>query len=133
MNKATKKILTIYLNYKNTVEKNTKMEQKKLKIVEKEKASRPKKVYKRNRKKERLRKLIRSRVLPRRGLHHQSLQALIVSLAKAYLLPSLIWHWMKEWMDLHVGWNLLEDTYKRCKLSSNILPVFTQNFIQHVG
>ena len=67
MNKATKKILTIYLNYKNTVEKNTKMEQKKLKIVEKEKASRPKKVYKRNRKKERFRKLIRSRVLPRRG------------------------------------------------------------------
>ena len=31
--------------------KNTKMEQKKLKIVEKEKASRPKKVYKRNTKK----------------------------------------------------------------------------------
>ena len=54
--------------------------------------SRPKKVYKRNRKKERLRKLIRSRVLLRRGLHHQSLQALIISLAKAYLLPSLIWH-----------------------------------------
>ena len=30
------------------MEKNTKMEQNKLKIVEKEKASRPKKVYKRN-------------------------------------------------------------------------------------
>ena len=49
MNKATKKILTIYLNHKNKVEKNTKMEQKKLKIAEKEKASRPKKVFKRNR------------------------------------------------------------------------------------
>ena len=36
--------------------KNTKMQQK-LKIAEKEKASRPKKVYKGNRKKERLRKL----------------------------------------------------------------------------
>ena len=63
---ATKKILTIYLNYKNKMEKNTKMEQKRLKIVEQEKASRPKKVYKKNRKKEKLRKLIRSRVLPRR-------------------------------------------------------------------
>ena len=48
---ATKKILTIYLNYKNKMEKNTNMEQKKLKIVEKEKASRPKKVYRINRKK----------------------------------------------------------------------------------
>ena len=48
------------------MEKNTKMEQKRLKIVEQEKASRPKKVYKKNRKKEKLRKLIRSRVLPRR-------------------------------------------------------------------
>ena len=67
MNETTKKILTIYLNYKNIVEKNTKMEQKKLKITEKEKVSRPKKVYKRNIKKERFRKLIRSRVLPRRG------------------------------------------------------------------
>ena len=38
MNKTTKKILTIYLNYKNKVEKNMKMEPKKLKIVEKEKA-----------------------------------------------------------------------------------------------
>ena len=56
MNKTTKKILTIYLNYKNKVEKNMKMEQKKLKIAEKEKASRPKKLYKRNRKKERFRK-----------------------------------------------------------------------------
>ena len=37
--------------------KNTKMQQKKLKIAEKEKASRPEKVYKGNRKKERLRKL----------------------------------------------------------------------------
>ena len=36
-------------------------------IVEKEKASRPKKVYKGNRKKERLRTCIHSRVLPRRG------------------------------------------------------------------
>ena len=49
------------------MEKNAKMEQKKLKTAEKEKASRPKKVYKRNRKKERLRKLIRSHVLPRLG------------------------------------------------------------------
>ena len=49
------------------MEKNTKMEQKKLKIVEKEKASRPKKVYKRNTKKERLRKLIRPRALPQHG------------------------------------------------------------------
>ena len=38
MNKTTKKILTIYLNYKNKVEKNMKMEPKKLKIAEKEKA-----------------------------------------------------------------------------------------------
>ena len=43
--------------------KNKKMQQKKLKIAEKEKASRPKKVYKGNRKKE----LAHSRVLPRRG------------------------------------------------------------------
>ena len=43
------------------------MQQKKLKIAEKEKASRPKKVYKGNRKKERLRKLNHSRVLPGRG------------------------------------------------------------------
>ena len=57
--KAATKILTVYLNYKDKVEKNTKMEQKKLKIAEKEKASRPKKVYKRNRKKERLNKLLR--------------------------------------------------------------------------
>ena len=48
---ATKKILTIYLNYKNKMEKNTKMEQKRLKIVEQEKASRPKKVYKKKQKK----------------------------------------------------------------------------------
>ena len=47
--------------------KNKKMQQKKLKIGEKEKASRPKKVYKGNRKKERLIKLVHSRVLPRRG------------------------------------------------------------------
>ena len=37
--------------------KNTKMQQKKLKIAEKEKTSITKKVYKRNRKKERLKKL----------------------------------------------------------------------------
>ena len=54
-------------NYKSKMGNNTKMQQKKLKIVEKEKASRPTKVYKGNRKKERLRKLIRSRVLPRSG------------------------------------------------------------------
>ena len=47
--------------------KNTKMQQKNLKIAEKEKASRPKKVYKGNRKNEMLRKRIHSRVLPRRG------------------------------------------------------------------
>ena len=47
---SNREILTIYLNYKNMV-KNTKMQQKKLKIAEKEKASRPKKVYKSNRKK----------------------------------------------------------------------------------
>ena len=47
---SNREILTIYLNYKNMV-KNTKMQQKKLKIAEKEKASRPKKVYKGNRKK----------------------------------------------------------------------------------
>ena len=47
---SNREILTIYLNYKN-IGKNTKMQQKKLKIAEKEKASRPKKVYKSNRKK----------------------------------------------------------------------------------
>ena len=47
---SNREILTIYLNYKN-IGKNTKMQQKKLKIAEKEKASRPKKVYKGNRKK----------------------------------------------------------------------------------
>ena len=47
---SNREILTIYLNYKN-MGKNTKMQQKKLKIAEKEKASRPKKVYKGNRKK----------------------------------------------------------------------------------
>ena len=90
MNKATKKILTIYLNHKNKVEKNTKMEQKKLKIAEKEKASRPKKVYKKNRKKERLRKLSTLAFYLGVAFYHQSLQALTVSLAKACLLPSLI-------------------------------------------
>ena len=49
------------------MEKNKKMEQKKLNVAEQEKASRPKKAYKRNRKTERLRRLIRSRVLPWRG------------------------------------------------------------------
>ena len=47
------------------MEKNTKIEHKKLKIAQKEKPSRPNKVYEGNRKKERLRKLIRSRVLLR--------------------------------------------------------------------
>ena len=47
---SNREILIIYLNYKNMV-KNTKMQQKKLKIAEKEKANRPKKVYKDNRKK----------------------------------------------------------------------------------
>ena len=46
---SNREILTIYLNYNNMV-KNTKMQQK-LKIAEKETASRPKKVYKGNRKK----------------------------------------------------------------------------------
>ena len=116
---ATKKILTIYLNNKNKMEKNTKMEQNKLKIVEKEKASRS--------------NLSALAFYLSMAFHHQSLQALIVSLAKVCLLLSMIWNWMKEWMDLHVGWNILNDTYKRYKLSSNILPTFTQNFIQHVG
>ena len=90
MNKATKKILTIYLNYKNKVEKNRKIEQKKLKIAEKEKASRPKKVYKRNRKKSGLGNLSALAFHLGVAFHHQSLQSLIVSLAKACLLPSLI-------------------------------------------
>ena len=90
MNKATKKILTIYLNYKDKAEKNTKMEQKKLKIAEKEKASRPKKVYKRNRKKRGLGNLSALAFYLSVAFHRQSLQALIVSLAKACLLPSLI-------------------------------------------
>ena len=47
------------------MEKNTKIEHKKLKIAQKEKASRPNKVYEGNRKKERLRNLIRSCVLLR--------------------------------------------------------------------
>ena len=66
---------------------------------------------------------IQSRVLPRRGFSsHQSLQALIVSLAKRCTPPSLIWHRIKEWIDLHVGWNMVDDTYKQYKLSSNIPP-----------
>ena len=64
---------------------------------------------------------------------HQSLPALIVSLAKACPSPSLIWHRMKEWMELNVGWNMLDDTYKRYKLSFNIPPKFIQLLIQHVG
>ena len=24
---------------------------------------------------------------------------------------SYIWNWMKEWMDLHVGWNISDDMY----------------------
>ena len=62
------------------------------------------------------------------AFHYQSLQALIVSLAKACPSPSLIWHWMK-WMDLHVGWTMLDDKHKRYKLSSNIPPTF----IEHIG
>ena len=46
---SNREILTIYLNY-NNIGKNTKMQQRKLKIAEKEKATRPKKVYKGNRK-----------------------------------------------------------------------------------
>ena len=48
------KLLTIYLNHKNNMGQNAKIQRKKLKIAEKEKASRPKKVCKGNR---RLRKL----------------------------------------------------------------------------
>ena len=46
----------IYLNDKNKMGKNMKMQQKKLKISEIEKQSGPKKAYKVNRKKDRLRK-----------------------------------------------------------------------------
>ena len=90
MNETTKKILTIYLNYKNIVEKNTKMEQKKLKITEKEKANIPKKVYNSNRKKEKLRKLIHSRILPRRGFSSSELTSSDSIPGKSILLPSLI-------------------------------------------
>ena len=133
MNKATKKILTIYLNYKNKVEKNTKMEQKKLKIGEKEKTSRPKKVYKRNRKKERLRKLTRSRVLPRRGFSSSEFTS-SDSITGKNMSVAIFDLTLNERMDgLACEWNILDDTHKRYKLSSNILPTFTQNFIQHVG
>ena len=48
--------------------KNTKMQPKKLKIAEKEKASRPKKVYRKKKKKKKTeKKESQSRVLPRRG------------------------------------------------------------------
>ena len=40
------------------------------------------------------------------AFHLQSLQALTVSLAKPCPSSSLICHWMKEWMDLHVGWHV---------------------------
>ena len=108
MNKATKKILTIYLNYKDKAEKNTKMEQKKLKIAEKEKASRPKKVYKRNRKKERFRKLIRSRVLPRRGFSSSeftssdSITGKSMSVAIFDLTLNERMNWLAWWMK-HIG------------------------------
>ena len=62
---------------------------------------------------------------------YRSLQALKVSLAKACPSPSLIWHQMKEWMDLYVRWSMLDDTYNRYKLSSNIPPTFIKHFFFH--
>ena len=57
------------------------------------------------------------------AFHHQSLQALIVSLVKICLLPSLIWHWMKEWMDLHVN-----ETYWMTRTNDiNFRPTFFQH------
>ena len=130
---ATKKILTIYPNYKN-MGKNTKMQQKKLKTAGKEKASRPKKVCKGNRKKYKgWGNLSTLAFYLGVTFHLQSLQALTVSLAKACPSSSLIWHWMKELMDLHVGWKMFDDRYKRYKLSSSIPATFIQHFIQYVG
>ena len=57
------------------------------------------------------------------AFHHQSLQALIVSLAKACPLPSLIWHGTKEWIDFLVGWNMLDDMHKRY----NFHPIFLKH------
>ena len=34
------------------------------------------------------------------AFYHQGLQTLIVSLANAFSSSSLIWHWIKEWMDI---------------------------------
>ena len=82
---SNREILTIYLNYKN-MGKNTKMQQKKLKIAEKEKASRPKKVYKGNRKKKKVNLAFYLGVV----FHLQSLQAPTVSLTKACPSSSLI-------------------------------------------
>ena len=56
---------------------------------------------------------IHSRVLPRRGFSSSEFTSIDSILVKACLSPSLIWHRMKECMDLHVGWNMLDDTYKQ--------------------
>ena len=108
---ATKKILTIYLHYKNKMGKNTKIQQKKLKIAEREKASRPKKVYKGNRKKERLGKIIHSRLIPRHGfpssestssnsITGKSMPVAILGLTLNERMNGLA-YWMK-----HVGWHV---------------------------
>ena len=74
--------------------------------------------------------------LPQRGFSSSastSLQALIVSLAKACPSLSLVWNRMKQWITLHVWWNMLDDMYKQYKLSSNMPPTFIQHFIQNIG
>ena len=91
----------------------------------KRRQSKPKKVYKGNWKRERFRKL------GKMGMTKK-----IRTITKQWIScpsPSLIWHRMKEWKDLHIEWKKLDSTYKRYKLSPNILPRFIQHYIQHVG
>ena len=107
---------------------------KKLKMTEKEKARRPKKVYKGNREKERLRKFIHSGVLPRRGFSSSestssdSITGKGMSVAIFYLTLNERMNELACWMK-----HILDHTHKRYKLSFNIPPKFIQHFIQHVG
>ena len=64
--------------------------------------------------------LIHSRVLPRRDFSTSESTISDSITGKECPSPSLIWHWMKEWMDLHVGWHV--QTIQIFRLSSNIYP-----------
>ena len=97
-----KEILTTYWNCRNNMGRNMKMLQKKLNIVGKKRQAKPKKVYKGNWKRERLRKL------GKMGMTKK-----IRTITKQWIScpsPSLIWHRMKEWKDLHIEWKKLDST-----------------------